>query len=703
MRLLLTLLLIAVLPVFIWAVLTQRIELRKRAATAEPTQICWNRVIKSPNRYNWPNSCKGSARLDKVCAEILVGLSPQEATQYSDWVNAGRPFIPGCQPTPQGCYVKEVQCFRAPCNPILVCPTKTNINWTTDNASLTADSLKLEVNNLIFNGKPTTPVAIHSDPGNYNYTTLEATWTENNVEMRVNIYFTSDCTSDLPLRCNEWKVSEVRVYNGKSPGDWLVFKDDAEFVGGSRPKAPWGQPLVVPTLLLSSSGGGVHVLTLTNLRLQPFLSETQAPSPTPVIRSCTNARDGATCDIRTCPVDTCPPGRMCALVKKPCTTSIGLCRQGSCIPVPTPTTTISPACGANGSQCTLPGCAPCPPGRFCAEICRQQFGVCQNGRCTQTPVVSTPTPTPAPSPTPTPTLSCNLRAPTVSIVPSNQSAHPGEKVLYNILFTNNDSAACGPSDFTLTPQVSTGWQYALTNTTVPNVSPGQQAGVNFNVTSATTNPTTTSSAPVSVTVKNTRSSLQSGANASYTVVPNPPQSVEFRVKLAGVTGDQADGSKINVKFTKQDGAVLQLSSALTLSHIGNGVYKATAVLTNPFSAGTKFSVQIKGEKHSAIRFTHQLGQTNQCSDSEFITMPAPVPTSYVYDFTGVPLPAGDTKGQDGQVNQTDIDRIVAIMSKPSGGLTADDKLVADLNYDGVVNGYDLFLILQTLRTRCDAN
>jgi hypothetical protein len=80
-----------------------------------------------------------------------------------------------------------------------------------------------------------------------------------------------------------------------------------------------------------------------------------------------------------------------------------------------------------------------------------------------------------------------------------------------------------------------------------------------------------------------------------------------------------------------------------------------------------------------------------------------VPSGLTFDFTGVPLPAGDTNPQDNQVNQTDIDRVVALMGKSSSSLTDNDKLVGDLNYDGVININDLFLMYKTLQTRCDAN
>ena len=190
---------------------------------------------------------------------------------------------------------------------------------------------------------------------------------------------------------------------------------------------------------------------------------------------------------------------------------------------------------------------------------------------------------------------------------------------------------------------------------------------------------------------------------SPTPTPTPivSQTMQVRVKLAGVDSAQAEGATIHVKFYTRDGTIQQLSAPLSLTHAGNGVYQASAVLTNPFPPGTAFAIAIKGEKHIAVRFCRQFGQTAPCADGEYITVPNPIPPTYGFDLTGMVLPPGDTSPQDGRADQSDIDRIKNLMTKPTSSLTAADKLAGDLNYDGAVNGFDLFLILQTLRTRYD--
>ena len=186
-----------------------------------------------------------------------------------------------------------------------------------------------------------------------------------------------------------------------------------------------------------------------------------------------------------------------------------------------------------------------------------------------------------------------------------------------------------------------------------------------------------------------------------TLTPGTTQTLRFRVKLDGVAADQAQGAKITVKFYRRNGTTRQLSAPLTLRHVGNGIYLAAAAIKNPFPAGTQFRVKIKGEKHIAIEFCRQSGQTGPCADGAYITVPNPVPAVYAFDFTGIPFPAGDLPQQDGRVDGADIQRLTSLLSKLSSDLTAGDLTIGDLNYDDVINGFDIFLIRKTLETRYD--
>jgi hypothetical protein len=177
------------------------------------------------------------------------------------------------------------------------------------------------------------------------------------------------------------------------------------------------------------------------------------------------------------------------------------------------------------------------------------------------------------------------------------------------------------------------------------------------------------------------------------------QTIEIRVKFAGVTDGSAEGAKMSVKFIKVGGESLQLSSALPVTHIGGGVYKATATLTNPLVAGTRFRTKVKGEKHVSVEYCKQVGQTGPCADSEYMNGSAG--STIVYDFTTLPLPPGDVSPQDGRVDATDFNIIKGLMSKLCSDLTVQDKLKGDLDYNGCVTVKDIFLIRQTLETRYD--
>ncbi len=347
----------------------------------------------------------------------------------------------------------------------------------------------------------------------------------------------------------------------------------------------------------------------------------------------------------------------------------------------TPTPFTQCAGQSNGTSCTR--CRPCTG--VCPAVCIQETGTCNNGQCT------------GPSPTPG---ACIRRAPAVTINPAQQSGTPGTSLNYTYTVLNNDTVGCGSSSFAITAKVDTGWSYSPVSNTLTNIKPGESGSAPINITSKTSGYSSTTVYPFTIYATNTSSSLQGQVTGAYAVNLGQ-QSLDFKVKLAGVTDGSAEGATIAVKFVKLGGEVVSLSNPLALTHTGNGIYKASAILTNPFSPGTKFSVKIKGEKHASIEFCQITGQNAPCTGTTYITVPATIPASYAFDFTGIALPPGDVPPQDGKVDVNDFSAIKNLMTKLCSDLTSQEKLKGDLDYNGCVTVRDIFLIRQTLETRYD--
>ncbi|CAN5840301.1 hypothetical protein BH23CHL8_BH23CHL8_13540 [soil metagenome] len=108
----------------------------------------------------------------------------------------------------------------------------TPIVWDSGFVRLRADSLRIVTNDKVFTANGITPTSISSDPGGRRYRTLEVIWHEHEVEMRMNIYFAADD--------KEWWATEVRVYDGSEPGDWIGWGGDYSTPQDDRPSQPTG-------------------------------------------------------------------------------------------------------------------------------------------------------------------------------------------------------------------------------------------------------------------------------------------------------------------------------------------------------------------------------------------------------------------------------------------------------------------------------
>lgn len=197
-----------------------------------------------------------------------------------------------------------------------------------------------------------------------------------------------------------------------------------------------------------------------------------------------------------------------------------------------------------------------------------------------------------------------------------------------------------------------------------------------------------------------------------TLTPSPSpaaatRSMEFKIKLKGVSGGLADGAKVVIGFLSRALPTYStiVTSPLTLHHIGNGVYQALLeVPSAQLPAASNYTIYVKGEKHLSTKFCLNEGQTQRCSGADgFITIPEATANlaTQVFDFTGLSLEPGDLYPQDGRADINDFNRIKDLMKKTCSSLTEQEKLTADLNYDGCVTVLDAALMRRTLETRYD--
>lgn len=201
-----------------------------------------------------------------------------------------------------------------------------------------------------------------------------------------------------------------------------------------------------------------------------------------------------------------------------------------------------------------------------------------------------------------------------------------------------------------------------------------------------------------------------------TATPTPEaQRMTFKVKFVGVTGANATGAKIRIRF-RRTGFDRMLDRPLQVTHAGNGVYEVTALIEGEtIPVGNDYFVYLTAEKHLRRRYCQgQGGKLTLCGDVDTgnIQVNAGGANAQVFDFTDKPLEPGDTKDpttgtpdnpdswqQDTVVNAQDYARIVAKLSIACASLSANDKLIADLDYSGCVDTYDMFLFQQTLSTK----
>lgn len=125
------------------------------------------------------------------------------------------------------------------------------LHLSTDRVTLDASDFSITTAGKTFVGNN---ISVHSDTGTPSNTTLEATWQEQGVEMRLFMYFGVDN--------GQWKVTDIRTYNGAQSGDWLYYNG---FTGGAL-----GSTYTTGSFDEgSTSGAGTGTLHFSNLSLKP--------------------------------------------------------------------------------------------------------------------------------------------------------------------------------------------------------------------------------------------------------------------------------------------------------------------------------------------------------------------------------------------------------------------------------------------------
>jgi len=140
------------------------------------------------------------------------------------------------------------------------------IDWQTDVVHLTADSLKIEANDLVFTTVGA-PLGYGSDPGGPDSWTLEVEWMEHDVAQWLYFYFGSDGT--------DWWVDQVRTRDGYPEAEWIYYE-------APMLRAPLGQAFHGDVRLEGMGTGrpetGIKVpgvLTITGMTLEVSPRSTQ--------------------------------------------------------------------------------------------------------------------------------------------------------------------------------------------------------------------------------------------------------------------------------------------------------------------------------------------------------------------------------------------------------------------------------------------
>jgi hypothetical protein len=186
--------------------------------------------------------------------------------------------------------------------------------------------------------------------------------------------------------------------------------------------------------------------------------------------------------------------------------------------------------------------------------------------------------------------------------------------------------------------------------------------------------------------------------------------ITLQFKFAGVNGAEADGAPIEAYATNNQNLInssefsMKTASKSTagsktgyyikpvVKHIGNGVYETKFYLTQ---GGNGYVIYIKGPKHLTRKICVDK-QTSACNPGQAFSFV--LGTNYTIDLTGRKLEPGDVDNNN-IVNGDDFSKIFTYLGKLCSGQTAEDKNVADVNFDGCIDVADAVLTTVTLSTK----
>lgn len=193
---------------------------------------------------------------------------------------------------------------------------------------------------------------------------------------------------------------------------------------------------------------------------------------------------------------------------------------------------------------------------------------------------------------------------------------------------------------------------------------------------------------------------------SPSISPSPPiftdVAFDLRIRLNGVTGGNAEGAQVTVRFVKE--SLDLITPFLPIVYLDDGVYSLRFTTTTSYlTPGSGYTLILKGEKHVSRKYCFATGQTGICKSTDNLTIPNPDGNPILFDFTGVPLAPGDLYTQDGRADLNDFSNMRNRMTTLCDELSTHDKLVADVNYNGCVDTLDAYWIRNTLETRYDEN